>query len=120
MRTTIVRVVALLIAVFSAYAAYRSNDPRLLLGTLFFGVMVFLSVRNAGAADSPYILFAFSCVFFFYSFTGLADGEYNWGRHSVAVAQNPQFFWSIFAATFLFGVVLLAYGYAQIKRRKYA
>jgi hypothetical protein len=115
-----VRLISLLLAGFLAFAAYMtpSNSFPFLAGSGFFILMAYLSIRNAGAADSPYIYFAFSAAAFFYSFLGLATGEYSWRRHSVDLQSEPQLFWAIFVVTFLLGIGVLGYGYAQIKKRK--
>ncbi len=116
MRTTIVRILALLFAAFFAYAAYRSQDLVFLVASVFFILMVFLSVRNAGRIDSPYIYLAFSAVAFFYSLPGLIAGEYSWRRKIITIEQDPQLFWTVFVITFLLGAGLLIYGLAQLKK----
>ena len=116
MRTTIVRLVALLFASFFAYAAYRSQDFVFLAGSAFFIIMVFLSVRNAGKIDSPYIYLAFSAGSLFYSLLGLVAGEFTRRGRTITIEQDPQLFWTVFVTAFLFGAGSLVYGLAQLKR----
>jgi len=116
MRTTIVRLLALLFAAFFAYAAYRSQDLVFLVASVFFIVMVFLSVRNAGRIDSPYIYLAVSAGAFFYSLPGLVTGAFTWRGQTISIEQAPQLFWTVFVTTFLLGAGLLVYGLAQLKR----
>jgi len=117
MQTNIVRFIALLFASLFAFASYATQDLQLLMASLFFALMVFLSVRNAGAIESPYVYIAFSLVSFFYSFSGLASGEFTWKNHTFTLQQDPQLFWASFLVTSIFGVGLLVYAYAQSKKK---
>lgn len=116
MKTTIVRLLALLFAAFFAYAAYRSQDFVFLAASVFFIFMVFLSVRNAGRIDSPYIYLAVSATTFSYSLVGLLTGEFMRRGRIITIEQDFQLFWTVFATTFLIGLGSLVYGLAQLKR----
>ena len=117
MQTNIVRLIALLIAGLCAFVAYTTQDLMFLMPSLFFALMVFLSVRNAGAIESPYVYLAVSLVSFFYSFMGLASGTFTWKSHTVTLQQDPQLFWAAFFATSIFGVGLLIYARAQSRKK---
>ena len=116
MKTTIVRLLALLFAGFFAYAAYRSQDFVFLAASVFFIFMFFLSVLNAGKIDSPYIYLAFSAVAFFYSLLGFIAGEFTRRGQTITIEQDPQLFWTVFVTMFLLGAGSLVYGLAQLKR----
>lgn len=113
MQTNIVRLIALLIAGLCAFAAYTTQDPMFLIPSLFFALMVFLSVRNAGSIESPFVYLAVALVSFFYSFMGLASGAFTWKNHTVTIQQDPQLFWAAFFVTSIFGVGLLIYARSQ-------
>ncbi len=86
---------------------------------MFFALMAFLSVRNAGAVDGPYVSLALATVSFFYAFSGLADGQYTHRGHVIAsLPQDPWGFWIIFFAAASFGAGALVYAYTQGKPRK--
>ena len=108
-----VRIVSLLLACFLAFISYKAQDPTFLLGSLFFFVMALLSIRNAGAVESPYVFLAISAASLFYSFTGLSSGQYTWHRHTITLQQDPQLFWAAFLGAFLLGIGVLAYVYAK-------
>ena len=115
----LVRLISSLIAAFFVYAAYRSPDAALpmLMGSAFFAFMAYLSFRNSGAVDSPYVYFALSAVAFFYLATGVVSGEYSWKRYSFSVQHEPEMFWSIFSVSLLIACGLLVYGYAESKKK---
>jgi hypothetical protein len=115
----LVRLISLLIAAFFVYAAYRSPDAviPMLMASAFFAFMAYLSFRNSGAVDSPYIFFAIAAVTFFYSLTGVVSGEYSWKRYSFSVQHEPEMFWSIFSVSLLIACGLLVYGYAESKKK---
>lgn len=114
-----VRLISLLLAAFFVYVAYRSPEAAfpMLMASAFFSLMAYLSFRNAGAVDSPYIYFAFSAVTFFYFFTGVDSGEYSWKRYSFSLQNEPEMYWLIFSVTLLSACGLLVYGYAESKKR---
>lgn len=116
MQANFVRLIALLIAGFCAFAAYTTEDLLFLMPSLFFALMVFLSVRNAGAIESPYVYLAVSLISFFYSFSGLASGKFSWKSYTVTLQQDSQIFWAVFFATSIFGAGLLLYAHAQSKK----
>lgn len=108
---------SLLFAAVFAYAAYRSQDFLFLVPSLFFVVMLLLSIGNAGKIDSPYIYLSVSAAAFFYSLPGPFVGKYIWKGKTITIDQDPDLFWSVFFTSLLVGLGLLLYGLTQLRKR---
>ena len=112
------RATSLLLACFFGFVAYKEHDPAFVVASLFLVVMAWLSFRNAGATNGPYVFVAVSAASLFYSFLGLSSGKYSWRNHTVALEHDPELYWVVFIATSLLGFGVLAYAY--VKRTNHA
>lgn len=118
----LVRAIAALLVVFLIYAAFRTpEDPLVpLVAAAFFTSMLYLSLRNAGKIDSPYIFVAGGAVSFAYSLIGVVTGQYTWKRYTVRAEQDPEVYWSILLVTLLFSLGLFSYGYLRLQKKRHA
>jgi hypothetical protein len=113
----LVRGISILLVILLFFMAYHETEARVpfLLGAGFFGVLTYLSIRNAGTLDSPYVWWALAAVFFCYSLIGVVDGVYPWRRYAISLELDPMSFWAIFVSTIAAGIIAFAYGYSQKK-----
>lgn len=119
----VIQVVAILIGAGLLIAAYHSPEQAtlgLFLGGSFFLLMAFLSIKNKGAIDGPFLYFALSAVSLFYCFGGLVDGEYARGGLKFPLSKEPTAFWLTFTTSLSFGLGTLIYGLRQFKKQRHA
>ena len=117
-----IQVVAILIGAGLLIAAYYAPEKGAVgfLGGSFFLLMAYLSIKNKGAIDSPFLYFALSAVSLFYCFGGLIDGEYARGGLKYPLDQKPTAFWLTFTTTLFFGLGTLIYGLRQFRKGRRA
>jgi hypothetical protein len=85
---------------------------------IFFFSLAFLNEKNGNLIDSPYLSFAFSVVFLFYSLTGLISGEYAYKSYKFVKSTDPQGFWIWFLICFTLGVFSLVTGLRKFHNSK--
>ena len=85
---------------------------------IFFLLLAFLNEKNGNLVDSPYISFAFSVIFLFYSLIGLISGEYTYKSHKIVKSADPQGFWIWFLICFTLGAFSLAIGLRKLLNSK--
>jgi hypothetical protein len=78
----------------------------------------YLSIRNAGAPESPFLWWAIGTVLLCYSLIGIIDGAYPWKRYTISLERDPILFWAIFAFTIASGVWAVIYGILQKKHAR--
>ena len=83
-------------------------------------LMAYLSFKNNGALDGPFLYFALSATSLFYCFVGLMDGEYARGGLKFALDKKPTEFWLTFTTTLFFGLGTLIYGVRQFRKGRHA
>ena len=117
-----VRIVALLIAAFLFYAAYMSPTEAVAFtgGGLFFVLMTFLSFKNSGAVDGPYIYFGFSAVMLFCSFKGLMSGIFGTPSFQIKLQENPLGFWSLFSIYGLLSIGCFIYALTKLRKQSHS
>lgn len=101
------------------FLAYQSPVNRLhfLAGAVFFGLMGYFSIRNAGNNDSPFVWWAIGLVFLFYSLIGIMDDAYPWRGYTISLEHEPGLYWMICAATLSTGIAIIAYGISRRKKQ---
>lgn len=117
-----IQVIAILIGAGLLIAAYHAPEKATVgfLGGSFFLLMAYLSIKNKGAIDGPFLYFAMSAVSLFYCFGGLIDGEYARGGLKFTLDRKPTAFWLMFTTTLFIGLGTLIYGFRQLKKGRNA